>query len=173
MTRRAPIIAGIVGVAMLALVLLFVTAPSGREADTSQSVVGKLAPVLRGTTTTGATVDLDAYRGQWVLVNFFATWCPPCVAEHPELVKVSQLPGAPVQVVSVAFDDAAPAVTKFFVKNGGDWPVLVDATERTSLDYAVVKLPESYLIRPDGTVDQKIVGGISAAEIRQIVDAAS
>ena len=171
--KKAPWIAGIVGVAMVALVVLFATAPKGNEADTSGSVVGKLAPTLKGTTVDGAKVDLDKYRGKWVLVNFFATWCPPCVAEHPELVKLSQVPGTPVQVVSVAFDDPAAKVTKFFAERGGDWPVLVDGTEESTLDYAVVKLPESYLINPEGKVSQKLVGGITAAEVQQIVDAES
>ncbi|MFM7062080.1 MAG: TlpA family protein disulfide reductase [Actinomycetes bacterium] len=169
--RRAPWIAGIVGVAVLALVVLFASAPRGREADTSGSVVGRLAPALAGTTVDGSAVDLDKYRGQWVLLNFFATWCPPCVAEHPELVRLSQVPGAPVQVVSVAFDDPAEKVTSFFKEQGGEWPVLVDGTEASTLDYAVVKLPESYLIDPEGKVSQKLVGGITAAEVLEIVGA--
>ena len=173
MTRRAPVIAGIVGVALLVLVVLFATAPRGQEADTSQLVVGKLAPTLQGTTADGQKVNLDKYRGKWVLVNFFATWCPPCVAEHPELVKLSQVPGQPVQVVSVAFDDPAAKIKKFFAERGGDWPVLVDGTEKSTLDYGVVKLPESYLIDPQGKVNQKIVGGITAAEVQKIVDSES
>ena len=171
--KKAPLIAGIVGVAMVALIVLFATAPRGKDADTSGTVVGKLAPALQGTTADGASVDLDKYRGKWVLLNFFATWCPPCVAEHPELVKLSQVPGTPVQVVSVAFDDPAAKVKEFFAKQGGDWPVVVDGTEQSTLDYAVVKLPESYLINPEGKVSQKLVGGISAAEVQQIVDAES
>jgi hypothetical protein len=95
------------------------------------------------------------------------------VAEHPELVKLSQVPGAPVQVVSVAFDDPAAKVKEFFAKKGGNWPVVVDGTEESTLDYAVVKLPESYLINPEGKVSQKLVGGITAAEVQQIVDAES
>jgi len=171
--KRAPLVAGIVGAAVLALVVLFATAPKGNEADTSGSVVGKLAPALQGTTADGSTVDLDKYRGKWVLLNFFATWCPPCVAEHPELVKLSQVPGTPVQVVSVAFDDPAAKVQEFFARQGGDWPVVVDGTEGSTLDYAVVKLPESYLIDPEGKVRQKLVGGITAAEVQSIVDAES
>lgn len=169
--KKAPWIAAIVGVAVVALIVLFATAPRGKEADTSGAVVGKLAPALGGTTADGTTVDLDKYRGKWVLLNFFATWCPPCVAEHPELVKLSQVPGNPVQVVSVAFDDPADKVKEFFAQKGGEWPVVVDGTEGSTLDYAVVKLPESYLIDPEGKVSQKLVGGITAAEVLKIVDA--
>ena len=59
-----------------------------------------------------------------------------------------------VRDVSVAFDDPAAKVKKFFAQRGGDWPVLVDGTEESTLDYAVVKLPESYLVNPDGKVVQ-------------------
>lgn len=169
MTRRAPLVAGIVGLAVAALVVIFVTAPKGREADTAGSVVGRLAPQLTGTTADGAKVDLDKFRGKWVLVNFFATWCPPCVKEHPELVKFSQQAGGVAQVVSVAYDDPAAKVKEFFAKNGGDWPVLVDGTTKSSLDYAVVKLPESFLIDPEGKVVEKLAGGVTAAGLEQLV----
>jgi len=173
MKRRAPLVAAIVGVALVSLVVLFATAPSGKDADTSQSVVGKLAPQLTGTTADGSKVDLDDYRGKWVVVNFFATWCPPCVKEHPELVKFSQRDGQIAQVVSVAFDDPASKIKEFFAERGGDWPVLIDDTTASSLDYAVVKLPESFLIDPQGNVAQKLEGGITAAELDKIITSKS
>lgn len=167
--RRAPIIAGIVGVAMLALVVLFVVSPKGGEKEESSPLLGKLAPALVGTTTTGETFDLDSTRGEWVLVNFFATWCPPCVLEHPELVKLSSDDSGSLQVVSVASGDTEQNVVDFFEEKGGSWPVLAADTGAVSLDYGVKKLPESYLIAPDGTVIAKFLGGITAAEVEKYI----
>ena len=102
-------------------------------------------------------------------MNFFATWCPPCVQEHPELVKFSQETAGTAQVVSVAFDDTPDKITEFFAQNGGDWPVLANDTGDASIDYGVVKLPESFLVNPEGTVVKKLAGGVTAAELEQII----
>jgi cytochrome c biogenesis protein CcmG, thiol:disulfide interchange protein DsbE len=167
--RRAPIIAGIVGVAVLALVVLFVVSPKGDTKEEASPLLGKLAPQLVGTTIDGDTFDLDSQRGEWVLVNFFATWCPPCVLEHPELVKLSSDDAGSLQVVSVASGDTEENVVKFFSEKGGNWPVIAADTGAVSLDYGVKKLPESYLIAPDGTVVAKFLGGITAAELEKYI----
>jgi cytochrome c biogenesis protein CcmG, thiol:disulfide interchange protein DsbE len=170
---RSAIIAGVVAVAVAALVALFAFSPKGEtdDQDRGSPLEGKVAPGLTGTTIDGRSFDLDSYRGQWVLVNFFATWCPPCVAEHPELVALSQNATTPVQVVSVAFQDQTANVVDFFAENGGSWPVLVSDTGQAALEYGVVKLPESYLVDPDGRVVKKLISGITAAEVADIVSA--
>ncbi len=168
--RRAPIIAGIVGVAVLALVALFAFAPDRTERADSSPVVGNLAPALSGTTLTDDEFDIDDHRGQWVVVNFFATWCPPCVQEHPELVEFAERNGNDVQLVSVAFDDTeVDKVAQFFADNGGDWPVVTAGAAGASLDYGVKKLPESFVIDPSGTVAAKINGGVTADELDQLI----
>ena len=168
--RRAPIIAGIVGVAVLALVVLFLVSPKGGESKVTSPLLGNLAPELAGTTLTGEPFNLDSARGQWVLVNFFATWCPPCVAEHPELIKLNESTSSTgLRVVSVAFDDSSANVEKFFADNGGDWPVLTQETGAVALDYGVKGLPESFLIDPAGTVVAKFEGGITAEALQRYV----
>ena len=173
MKYRAAIIAGVVAVALGALVLLFATSPKGEDSSTSADspIEGKLAPALSGTTVDGQKFDLDKQRGKWVLVNFFATWCPPCVQEHPQLVKFSQDTAGTAQVVSVAFDDTPEKINEFFAEKGGDWPVLAKETDNASIDYGVVKLPESFLVNPEGTVVKKLAGGVTAAELEKIIAA--
>lgn len=168
--RRAPLIAAIVGIAVIALVGVFATAPKGGESADSSPLVGNLAPELKGSTLEGSEFDIDDHRGQWVVVNFFATWCPPCVEEHPELVAFDERNGRQVQLVSVAFDDTeVDKVKTFFAENGGDWPVITGGADGASLDYGVKKLPESFLIAPSGTVAAKINGGITAAQLEQLI----
>jgi cytochrome c biogenesis protein CcmG/thiol:disulfide interchange protein DsbE len=168
--RRAPVIAAIVGVAVLALVALFAFAPKGDEKADSSPLVGNVAPALSGTTLTGDEFDIDDHRGEWVVVNFFATWCPPCVQEHPELVEFAERNGDSVQLVSVAFDDTeVDQVEEFFAQNGGDWPVITAGADGASLDYGVKKLPESFLVAPSGEVAVKINGGVTADQLDALI----
>lgn len=168
-TRRAPLIAAIVGVVLVALVVLFVV--SGSESDPlavdTNQLVGKPAPAITATDTEGREFRTRDYLGQWLVVNFFATWCPPCVVEHPELVAFSEAHAASgdASVVSVAYEDTPSKVREFFDTHGGDWAVIADADSDFSIEFAVVGLPESYLIDPDGVVVHKFVGGVTKAEI--------
>jgi len=173
--NRSALVAGIVGVAVAALVVVFATADRDVDPSTSSKspLIGKLAPALSGTTVDGGSFDLDQHRGQWVLVNFFATWCPPCVQEQPHLVRLANDTGGRLQIVSVAAGDTAENVTKFFAEQGGDWPVLVSGTDAASIDYGLIKLPESYLVSPEGTVVEKFAGGITAAQVERRIAAAA
>jgi len=168
--RRAPLIAGVVGVASLALVAVFATGPIGGRAPDTSPIVGQIAPALAGRTLSGERFDIDQQRGRWVVVNFFATWCPPCVQEHPELVEFSQRAGESAVVVSVAYDqNELGDVERFFAERGGDWPVIIDGGDGAALDYGVKKLPESFVVAPNGTVVAKVNGGVTADELQRLI----
>ena len=171
MRHRSAVIAGVVAVLAVAFVALLATRKPASTDSTGAAVVGELAPSLTGVGLDGAPFDLDKQRGQWVLVNFFATWCPPCVQEQPELVKFAADHAGTAQVVSVAYGDTPDRVRSFFAKSGGDWPVLTDAatSEAASLDYGVVKLPESFLVNPEGKVVAKLNGGTTAAQLDDLI----
>ena len=130
--------------------------------------MGEQAPPLAAPTASGGEFDILDEQGRWVVVNFFATWCPPCVAEHPELVAFASRNGDDATVVSVAYDEPADVVEAFFEDNGGDWPVVPDPGS-IPLDWAVVKLPESYLVDPGGTVVEKFRGGVTATELESSI----
>lgn len=160
----ARIAAGVLAVVLVAFVaVLAVGDPGGEE---GRRVVGQAAPPVVGVDLDGEPVDLAAWRGEWVVVNFFATWCIPCVQEHPELVAFSEEHAdGSARVVSVAFDDAPDDIRTFFDERGGDWPVLAEDTGAIALSYGVRAVPESYLVSPEGTVVDVFISGVTAAQL--------
>ena len=87
MARRGALIAAIaLAVVIGAFVVLLAVSDGQRTSNVSFEVVGDVAPDIRGSTLDGGTFDLAAHRGDWVVVNFFASWCVGCRVEHPELV---------------------------------------------------------------------------------------
>ncbi|MEJ7585156.1 MAG: TlpA disulfide reductase family protein [Acidimicrobiales bacterium] len=153
------------------LVVVLATRDPASERLARSPLVGRPAPAIEGTTVEGERFDLDRYAGRWVVVNFFATWCTPCRQEHPELVRFEAEHEAvgDAAVVSVMFQDDAATVRRFFDERGGDWPVVEDGTGETVLSYGVVKLPESYIIGPDGVVQAKFSSQVTAAALDRIV----
>ena len=111
------------------------------------------------------------HEGRWVLINFFATWCTPCVQEHDDLVRFEQAhrAGGDVAVLGVVYDDNAGAARKFQSERGGSWPLVDDPQGRIALDYGVAGVPESYLVSPDGVVVAKLVGGVAYAGLEDIL----
>ena len=169
--RTALVAAAALAVVLGGLVWILATRDPAQNRRADSPLVGRVAPQIEGITIDGSTFDLDDARGQWVVVNFFATWCVPCRTEHPQLVEFASrhAVSGDAGVVSVAFDDQPDEVAGFFADQGGDWPVLVEGTGPTALDYGVSGVPESYLVAPSGVVATKIIGGVTADGIDRII----
>jgi cytochrome c biogenesis protein CcmG/thiol:disulfide interchange protein DsbE len=169
--RRAAWIAAPVLVVMLGFIVVLATSDPSGSRQTESPLLGRQAPAIAGQTIDGDSYDLAASRGRYTLVNFFATWCVPCIREHPELVAFAERHTAAgdADVVSVVYDSTPSKVQEFFAANGGDWPVVEDPDGRIALSYGVSGVPESYLIAPDGTVVFKLVGGVTAAGLDQLL----
>jgi thiol-disulfide isomerase/thioredoxin len=108
----------------------------------------------------GKPVDLSAYQGKVVLLNFWATWCPPCREEEPSLRQLARAmdPGT-FQLVAVSVDESGwPAIDKFFAGKAPPYAVALDNGARISQTYGTTKYPESYLVDSGGTLRLKFIG---------------
>ena len=165
--RRRPVarwIALAVGVVMVALVALFATREPAANTVADSKLIGKLSPEITAQDLSGETVRASRFRGRYLVVNFFASWCVPCREEHPELLNFTARHASKgdAQVLAVVFNDDVDAAARWFEENGGDWPVLQDPRGRVALDFGVGKPPETFVVAPDGTVLTRIVGPVTA-----------
>jgi cytochrome c biogenesis protein CcmG/thiol:disulfide interchange protein DsbE len=171
-TRPTLIAAVVVGIVVALLVFLLATRDPAGDRIASADLVGKQAPAIGGEVVVGEPFDLGA-TDRWVVVNFFATWCVPCIQEHPELRAFSEehAETGDARVVSVVYDEKAAEVKAFFEREGGDWTVF-DADEgRTAFEWGVAKVPESYLVAPTGIVVERFVGGVTKQSLDATIDA--
>lgn len=134
------------------------------------ALASKEQPALSVATTDGKTFDLGKQRGKWVVVNFWATWCGPCLKEMPDLDEFDQARDD-VVVVGLAFEEIEAAELKAFVKKRGvRYPIaLVDVYEPPA-DFDVPRgLPTTYLIDPQGKVAEKFLGPITSADLSRVI----
>jgi cytochrome c biogenesis protein CcmG, thiol:disulfide interchange protein DsbE len=157
-----------IGIAVvLALFIGVLATRKTHSNDRASRVLGQAAPQITGISLLdGKPFNLQAQQGKFVVVNYFATWCPPCVIEHPQLVKFSEA-HPEVRMVSVVFQDNADGVRKFFAKRGGSWPV-VDS-ERAAVDFGVRGVPETYLISPAGQLIFQTNGGVTQKALEKAI----
>lgn len=108
----------------------------------------------------GKQLDLSAYRGKVVLLNFWATWCPPCRDEEPSLRQLAKaMDPKKFQLVAVSVDEGGwPVIEKFFAGKAPPYTVALDQNARISQTYGTTKFPESYLIDSSGTLRLKFIG---------------
>jgi cytochrome c biogenesis protein CcmG, thiol:disulfide interchange protein DsbE len=161
-----------IGTAVVLAVFIGVLATRDTQSNERASrVLGQAAPQIAGISLLNdQPFDLYAQRGKFVVVNYFATWCPPCVIEHPELVAFNEA-HPEVAMVSVVFQDNVDGVRKFFAKRGGSWPVL--DSERAAVDFGVRGVPETYLISPAGQLMFQTNGGVTQKALERAMNKAA
>ncbi len=161
----------------LGFVWIFVSADRSSTSTSGQIPApqqGFLAPDFELKTPTGESIKLSDLHGQAVLVNLWATWCPPCRTEMPSIEKAYQEykdQGFTVLAVNMTYQDDPFAVVPFINKQALTFPILLDETAEMADAYQLRSLPSSYFIRRDGIINEVVIGGpMSEALLRTRIE---
>ena len=132
--------------------------------------VGDLAPDFQLEDTKGNKVTLSDLRGKIVLLNFWATWCPPCLEEMPSMERLNEvIAGDDFVMLAVnAEENGRSVVPAFLEKTPYTFPILYDDKGVVQKQYGVFKFPESFIIQKDGTVAEKIIGPLDWSSLKSI-----
>lgn len=147
--------------ALLILAALF--AGCSREKAQPQAREGNPAPDFTLRDLAGREVRLADLRGKVVLVNFWATWCPPCREEIPSMVGLNRaMAGKPFQMLAVSIDEGGKqAVEAYLAKAGAALPVLLDTEKKIGKRYGITGVPETFVIDRQGVILKKVVGPLA------------
>ncbi len=129
--------------------------------------VGHPAPDFTLTTVAGESLTLAAWRGKPVVLNFWATWCPPCRAELPELQAAHERYAGEVIIVGVNQEEPPTAVAAFAGQVGLSFPLPLDVRGDVSRKYAVRSLPTTFFIDRDGIIRRIQIGPVTEATLAQ------
>jgi len=144
------------------------------SADTSAPQAGFIAPDFTLQTPTGEIYTLSELRGQAVLVNLWATWCPPCRAEMPAIEKMYQEykdQGFIVLAINMTYQDDPFAIVPFAQEYGLTFPILLEETGDVASAYQLRSLPSSYFINRAGIIQEVVIGGpMSEALLRTRIE---
>jgi cytochrome c biogenesis protein CcmG, thiol:disulfide interchange protein DsbE len=165
-------------VAFLALAALFlVRLWSGDPSRLPSALIGRPAPPTNLPPLAGLARDGKAlpglsnatFQGEVTLVNVWASWCVPCADEVPFLEKLSK--DKRIKLVGINYKDPTDNARRFLNRYGNPFVAVgVDASGRTSIDWGVYGVPETYLIGRDGAIAYKLVGPVTAENLSNALD---
>jgi cytochrome c biogenesis protein CcmG/thiol:disulfide interchange protein DsbE len=160
----------VVGIAALVVVLML---SFRRDAhDIRTGTVNKPAAAFTADKLDGSgTLSLSDYAGKVVVLNFFASWCPPCKEENPALVRVwERYRTSDVVFIGIVYSDSTDKARAYVSTNGVTWPTVQDGDGRIAFAYGVFGPPETYFIGPDGIIAGRHIGAVDEATLITGID---
>ena len=130
-----------------------------------ESEKGMTAPDFEVTLLSGKTVKLSDYRGKRVLLNFWATWCPPCVGELPHIEKKYAEYKDKMHFVILSVDDNEQDPARFIQSKGYTFPAAYGDHQALGRAYGIDAIPASYIISADGHIIARIVGSMNESSL--------
>jgi peroxiredoxin len=127
------------------------------------------APDFKLTALDGHTYQLSALRGRWVLVNFWATWCVPCVTELPALQSLADEWAGELTLLAINQREDAEVVRTFAAEHSLRFPILLHPDDTVLIGYQVVGLPQTVLIDPAGQMRYRTFGPIELEAFRAVL----
>ena len=141
--------------------------PTGRP---PAAETGRAAPNFHLRDLGEGASSLTDYRGKWVLVNFWASWCGPCRSEVPDLQELTQRRPNDIVILGVNQQETREAAAKFADEFDVTYPVVLDRSGEVSQAYRAQGLPVSYLVSPDGVIVKAYRGRITDEDLEALED---
>ena len=128
-------------------------------------------PSIKVTTLDGKSFDLGAQRGKWVIVNYWATWCVPCIKEMPDISRFVSAHHDKVAAIGLAYEDSDKAdIQAFLAKHPVSYPIAQVTLDKPVKDFDEPRgLPTTWLIGPDGKVAKRFLGPVTETSLGQAI----
>lgn len=133
-------------------------------------LVGQPAPNFRLSDLDGNIVALDELRGRPVVINFWSTYCPPCIVEHPLLMAGSERWRGQIHFLGVIFQDEPQRIEQFNAELGQWGPSLIDQGSRVAIAYGVYGPPETFFIDREGVIVDKVIGAVYPDKLLEVAE---
>jgi len=160
---------GVVLVLVLVLVSVAIAAGSGKQRPAPQ--ISRIAPDFNLKNIEGSTQGLKSIiaKNKVTILNFWATWCPPCRAEIPEFIKfIKEHQGDQVALVAVNLQEDSKKVKDFAKKAGINFPILLDSDGKVAQTYQIYAIPTTFFIDSSGTIREKVEGALSLSQLESV-----
>lgn len=166
MNRRVLVVGGL---AVTALIVMLAQGFGRDPRSIDSPLLDRPAPLFELQDLAGDSVDLASLRGRPVVINFWATWCPPCVAEHASLQRLARRFEDRVEFLGVIYEDDPQLIRDFLAERGAWGRTLEDHDNLTAIRYGVAGAPETFVVDAEGTVVHKTTGQLNEARLGQVL----